>query len=39
MAKKSAVNGNEMVKALVKQYATKRETLKAIARYLVERKK
>ena len=31
MAKKSAVNRNEMVKALVKQYATKRETLKAIA--------
>jgi len=31
MAKKSAVNRNEMVKTLVKQYATKRETLKTIA--------
>jgi small subunit ribosomal protein S14 len=31
MAKKSAVNRNEMVKALVKQYAEKREALKAIA--------
>jgi len=31
MAKKSAVNRNEMVKALVKQYATKRDALKAIA--------
>ena len=31
MAKKSAVNRNNMVKRLVKQYATKRETLKAIA--------
>ncbi len=31
MAKKSAVNRNEMVKQLVKQYAGKRETLKAIA--------
>jgi small subunit ribosomal protein S14 len=31
MAKKSAVNRNEMVKKLVKQYATKREALKAIA--------
>jgi small subunit ribosomal protein S14 len=31
MAKKSAVNRNEMVKALVKQYAAKREALKKIA--------
>jgi len=31
MAKKSAVNRNEMVKKLVKQYASKREALKAIA--------
>ena len=31
MAKKSAVNRNNMVKRLVKQYATKRETLKAVA--------
>ena len=31
MAKKSAVNRNEMVKTLVKQYATKREALKTIA--------
>ena len=31
MAKKSAVNRNELVKKLVKQYAAKRETLKAIA--------
>jgi len=31
MAKKSAVNRNEMVKQLVKQYAAKREELKAIA--------
>ena len=31
MAKKSAVNRNNMVKAMVKQYATKREALKAIA--------
>jgi small subunit ribosomal protein S14 len=31
MAKKSAVNRNNMVKKLVKQYATQRETLKAIA--------
>ena len=31
MAKKSAVNRNEMVKQLVKQYAEKREALKAIA--------
>ena len=31
MAKKSAVNRNEKVKALVKQYAEKREALKAIA--------
>ena len=31
MAKKSAVNRNEMVKKLVAQYATKREALKAIA--------
>ena len=31
MAKKSAVNRNEMVKGLVKQYAGKREALKAIA--------
>ncbi len=31
MAKKSAVNRNEMVKDLVKQYAAKREALKAIA--------
>ena len=31
MAKKSAVNRNEQVKKLVKQYATKREALKAIA--------
>lgn len=31
MAKKSAVNRNQMVKQLVKQYAGKREELKAIA--------
>jgi small subunit ribosomal protein S14 len=31
MAKKSAVNRNERVKKLVKQYAAKREALKAIA--------
>ena len=31
MAKKSTVNRNEMVKRLVKQYASKREALKAIA--------
>jgi small subunit ribosomal protein S14 len=31
MAKKSAVNRNEQVKKLVKQYATKRDALKAIA--------
>ena len=31
MAKKSAVNRNLRVQALVKQYAAKRETLKAIA--------
>ena len=31
MAKKSAVNRNNMVKRLVKQYATKRNALKAIA--------
>ena len=31
MAKKSAVNRNEKVKALVKQYASKRDALKAIA--------
>src|ERR1700712_2319372 len=31
MAKKSAVNRNEMVKRLVKQYAGKREALTAIA--------
>ena len=31
MAKKSAVNRNNMVKRLVKTYAAKRETLKAIA--------
>ena len=31
MAKKSAVNRNEMVKALVKQYAAKRAALKKIA--------
>ena len=31
MAKKSAVNRNEMVKRLVKQYAAKRDALKAIA--------
>jgi small subunit ribosomal protein S14 len=31
MAKKSAVNRNEMVKALVKQYAAKRDALKKIA--------
>jgi small subunit ribosomal protein S14 len=31
MAKKSAVNRNEMVKRLVKQQAPKREALKAIA--------
>ena len=31
MAKKSAVNRNEMVKQLVKQYAAKRDALKAIA--------
>ena len=31
MAKKSAVNRNEMVRKLVKQYAGKRDALKAIA--------
>jgi len=31
MAKKSAVNRNERVKQLVKQYAGKREALKAVA--------
>ena len=31
MAKKSAVNRNERVKKLVKQYASKRQALKAIA--------
>jgi small subunit ribosomal protein S14 len=31
MAKKSAVNRNNMVKRLVKQHATQREALKAIA--------
>jgi small subunit ribosomal protein S14 len=31
MAKKSAVNRNEMVKGLVKKYAAKRDELKAIA--------
>jgi small subunit ribosomal protein S14 len=31
MAKKSAVNRNNMVKRLVKQYATKRDALKAVA--------
>jgi small subunit ribosomal protein S14 len=31
MAKKSAINRNEMVKALVKQYASKRAALKKIA--------
>ena len=31
MAKKSAVNRNERVKVLVKQYASKRDALKAIA--------
>jgi small subunit ribosomal protein S14 len=31
MAKKSAVNRNEMVKRLVKQFADKRDTLKKIA--------
>lgn len=31
MAKKSAINRNEMVKKLVAQYAAKREALKAIA--------
>ena len=31
MAKKSAVNRNERVKQLVKQYAAKRDALKAIA--------
>jgi len=31
MAKKSAVNRNEKVKALVKQYAAKRAALKAVA--------
>src|SRR5689334_22244157 len=31
MAKKSAVNRNQHVKALVKQYAAKRDGLKAIA--------
>ncbi len=31
MAKKSAVNRNEMVRSLVKQYASKREALKATA--------
>ena len=32
MAKKSAVNRNERVKQLVKQYASKRQALKAIAK-------
>ena len=31
MAKKSTVNRNEMVKRLVKQFAAKREALKAVA--------
>jgi small subunit ribosomal protein S14 len=31
MAKKSAVNRNEMVKRLVKQFSSKRDALKAIA--------
>ena len=31
MAKKSAINRNEMVKRLVKQYASKRDALMAIA--------
>jgi small subunit ribosomal protein S14 len=31
MAKKSAVNRNERVKKLVKQYASKRQALKAVA--------
>ena len=31
MAKKSAVNRNERVKVLVKQYASKRDALKAVA--------
>ena len=31
MAKKSAVNRNNMVKAMVKQYAAKRDELKAVA--------
>ena len=31
MAKKSAVNRNEMVKKMVAQYAAKREALKAVA--------
>jgi small subunit ribosomal protein S14 len=31
MAKKSAVNRNEKVRALVKQYASRRDALKAIA--------
>lgn len=31
MAKKSAVNRNNMVKRLIKQYAAKRDALKAIA--------
>jgi small subunit ribosomal protein S14 len=31
MAKKSAINRNERVKKLVKQYASKREALKAVA--------
>lgn len=31
MAKKSAINRNEMVKALVAKYAAKRDALKAIA--------
>jgi small subunit ribosomal protein S14 len=31
MAKKSAINRNEMVRGLVKQYAGKRDALKAIA--------
>jgi small subunit ribosomal protein S14 len=31
MAKKSAVNRNNMVKRLVKQYASKRDALKAVA--------
>ena len=31
MAKKSAVNRNNMVRAMVKQYASKRDALKAIA--------